>query len=145
MLTRGKKLGYMKNSRFFLPLHRFSTKKRRFKPAALYRAPLGISSIMKTPVKERGESERARSRIRSQKNAQSWTAQSWTAGSCCHELKEWWVQNTHISKGEDFWISVWINIRFWNAVHIGFCDYGLSGPSGFSDRKPLDGPPEVHK
>ena len=23
-------------------------------------------------------------------------------------------------------------------VYIGFCDYGLSGQSGFSDRKPLD-------
>ena len=32
-----------------------------------------------------------------------------------------------------------------NTVHIGFCDYGLSGQSGFSDRKPLDGPPSVHK
>ena len=24
-------------------------------------------------------------------------------------------------------------------VHIGFCDYGLSGQSGFNDCKPLDG------
>ena len=32
-----------------------------------------------------------------------------------------------------------------STVHIGFCDYGLSGQSGFSDRKPLDGPPAVHK
>ena len=32
-----------------------------------------------------------------------------------------------------------------NTVHIGFCDYGLSGQSGFSDRKPLDGPSSVHK
>ena len=32
-----------------------------------------------------------------------------------------------------------------NTVHIGFCDYWLSGQSGFSDRKPLDGPPSVHK
>ena len=45
--------------------------KRQITPAALYRAPLGISSKKKTPVKERDESERARSRIRSQKNAQS--------------------------------------------------------------------------
>ena len=32
-----------------------------------------------------------------------------------------------------------------NTVHIGFCDYGLSGQSDFSDRKPLDGPLSVYK
>ena len=30
-------------------------------------------------------------------------------------------------------------------VQIGFCDYGLSDQSGFSDRKPLDGPLLVQK
>ena len=29
-------------------------------------------------------------------------------------------------------------------MYIGFCDYGLSGQSGYSDRYPLDGPPLLH-
>ena len=32
-----------------------------------------------------------------------------------------------------------------NTVYIGFCDYGYSGQSGFSDCNPLDGPPSVNK
>ena len=30
---------------------------------------------------------------------------------------------------------------FGNTGYIGFCDYGLSGQSGFSDPNPLDEPP----
>ena len=31
-----------------------------------------------------------------------------------------------------------------NTVYIGFCDYGFSGQSGYSDRNLVDGPPSLH-
>ena len=31
-----------------------------------------------------------------------------------------------------------------STVYIGFCDYGFSGQSGYSDRNPVDGPPSLH-
>ena len=31
-----------------------------------------------------------------------------------------------------------------NTVYIGFCDYGFSGQSGYSDHNLVDGPPSLH-
>ena len=44
----------------------------------------------------------------------------------------------------DIEIKTWgfiTNIQYsTNTVHIGFCDYGFSGQSGYSGRNPVDGP-----
>ena len=33
----------------------------------------------------------------------------------------------------------------YTTVYIGFCDYGFSGQSVYSDRNPTDGPPSLHR
>ena len=35
-------------------------------------------------------------------------------------------------------------VGFQNTVYIGFCYYGFSGQSGYSDLNPFDGPPSLH-
>ena len=98
----------------------------------LYEEGLLICSIVCTPLilQQRGLLQRSRESTRKRRSSHH--------AICVHSTKATHDRGPGGARPHHFWNKE-------NTVHIGFCDYGLSGQSGFSDRKPLDGPPSVHK